>query len=75
MGKRNRTAAFPLQRVKKIMQADEDVGKVAQATPVVVCKWNAGVDVESRGLTSSLSFLSPSQIPGVVHAIDTRRHA
>lgn len=25
-------------RIKKIIQADEDVGKVAQATPVVVCE-------------------------------------
>lgn len=25
-------------RIKKIMQADEDVGKVAQATPLMVCE-------------------------------------
>jgi hypothetical protein len=24
-------------RIKKIMQKDEEVGKVAQATPVVIC--------------------------------------
>jgi hypothetical protein len=28
---------FPTARIKRIMQADEDVGKVAQVTPVVVC--------------------------------------
>ena len=28
---------FPVARIKRIMQADEDVGKVAQVTPVVVC--------------------------------------
>jgi len=28
---------FPVARIKKIMQADEDVGKVAQVTPVAVC--------------------------------------
>ena len=27
---------FPTARIKRIMQADEDVGKVAQVTPVVV---------------------------------------
>lgn len=27
---------FPAARIKKIMQLDEDIGKVAQATPVVV---------------------------------------
>lgn len=30
---------FPVARIKRIMQADEDVGKVAQVTPVVVCKF------------------------------------
>jgi hypothetical protein len=27
---------FPVARIKRIMQADEDVGKVAQATPTAV---------------------------------------
>ena len=27
---------FPTARIKRIMQADEDVGKVAQVTPVVM---------------------------------------
>ncbi|KAI9489104.1 hypothetical protein BDB00DRAFT_845196 [Zychaea mexicana] len=30
---------FPVARIKKIMQLDEDVGKVAQATPVLICKF------------------------------------
>ena len=29
---------FPVARIKRIMQADEDVGKVAQATPTAVAK-------------------------------------
>jgi len=29
---------FPTARIKRIMQADEDVGKVAQVTPIVVAK-------------------------------------
>lgn len=29
---------FPVARIKRIMQADEDVGKVSQVTPVAVCK-------------------------------------
>jgi hypothetical protein len=28
---------FPVARIKKIMQADEDVGKVSQVTPVAIC--------------------------------------
>jgi hypothetical protein len=30
---------FPVARIKRIMQADDDVGKVAQVTPVVVCTY------------------------------------
>ena len=29
---------FPVARIKRIMQADEDVGKVSQVTPTGVCK-------------------------------------
>lgn len=32
---------FPVARIKRIMQADEDVGKVAQVTPVAVCKFSS----------------------------------
>lgn len=32
---------FPVARIKRIMQADDDVGKVAQVTPVVVCKFSS----------------------------------
>lgn len=31
---------FPVARIKRIMQADEDVGKVAQVTPTAVCKYH-----------------------------------
>ncbi|KAJ4363385.1 hypothetical protein N0V83_009678 [Neocucurbitaria cava] len=31
---------FPVARIKRIMQADDDVGKVAQVTPVVVCEYH-----------------------------------
>lgn len=41
---------FPVARIKRIMQADEDVGKVAQVTPVIVCK--------SSSITSSSSHTS-----------------
>ncbi|KZV65630.1 histone-fold-containing protein [Peniophora sp. CONT] len=33
-----KSTKFPVARIKKIMQKDEDVGKVAQATPVVISK-------------------------------------
>ena len=34
----NVATKFPVARIKRIMQADEDVGKVAQATPTAVAK-------------------------------------
>lgn len=35
-GYRQLKTHFPSARVKKLMQSDEDIGKVAQATPMVV---------------------------------------
>jgi Histone-like transcription factor (CBF/NF-Y) and archaeal histone len=35
---------FPVARIKKIMQADEDVGKVAQVTPVAICTFPISLD-------------------------------
>ncbi|KAF9782417.1 histone-fold-containing protein, partial [Thelephora terrestris] len=37
MKNRNKQTKFPVARIKRIMQKDEEVGKVAQATPVVIC--------------------------------------
>ena len=44
---------FPVARIKRIMQADEDVGKVAQVTPVVVCKFI---------ISSFIPYLSPRRL-------------
>ncbi|PWN46050.1 histone-fold-containing protein, partial [Ceraceosorus guamensis] len=38
MGRKSNTTKFPVARIKKIMQSDEEVGKVAAATPVAVSK-------------------------------------
>ncbi|KAF9467650.1 histone-fold-containing protein [Collybia nuda] len=38
MKHKNKQTKFPVARIKKIMQKDEEVGKVAQATPVVISK-------------------------------------
>ena len=37
---------FPVARIKRIMQADEDVGKVAQVTPTAVCKQPFGAVIQ-----------------------------
>lgn len=41
---------FPVARIKRIMQSDEDVGKVAQVTPVVVCTFSFPFTMTSRDL-------------------------
>lgn len=41
---------FPVARIKRIMQADEDVGKVAQVTPIAVCKYTLCVSLRAYSL-------------------------
>ncbi|KAL7423497.1 hypothetical protein Q5752_001077 [Cryptotrichosporon argae] len=36
--RKSKTSRFPVARIKKIMQMDEDVGKLASATPVMISK-------------------------------------
>jgi Dr1-associated corepressor len=48
---------FPVARIKRIMQADEDVGKVAQATPTAVCEFCSSLlscdfSADRRGICS-----------------------
>lgn len=43
---------FPVARIKRIMQADEDVGKVAQVTPIAVCKYHSSLLTHLATLTS-----------------------
>ena len=40
---------FPVARIKRIMQADEDVGKVAQVTPTAVCELSPKLGHFERG--------------------------
>lgn len=40
---------FPVARIKRIMQADEDVGKVAQVTPTAVCEWTLRRSISRLG--------------------------
>lgn len=39
---------FPVARIKRIMQADEDVGKVAQVTPIAVCRYSPRFDIQTE---------------------------
>ncbi|KDQ57956.1 hypothetical protein JAAARDRAFT_129275 [Jaapia argillacea MUCL 33604] len=39
MKNKNKVTKFPVARIKRIMQKDEEVGKVAQATPIVICRF------------------------------------
>lgn len=38
MGKKKGSCAFPVARIKKMMQSDDDVGKIATSTPILVGK-------------------------------------
>lgn len=38
MGRRRGTSAFPVARIKKMMQSDDEVGKIATVTPMLVAK-------------------------------------
>jgi Dr1-associated corepressor len=40
---------FPVARIKRIMQADEDVGKVAQVTPIAVCMYYSSLFFLKQG--------------------------
>lgn len=58
---------FPVARIKRIMQADEDVGKVAQATPIAVCMY-----ILARLSPFQNTNLCHSQSFGALH--DLSRH-
>ncbi|GAB0497349.1 hypothetical protein MMPV_008681 [Pyropia vietnamensis] len=78
MGRRkSSTAAFPPSRIKKMMQADDDVGKVATATPVLVGKalemLLQDLLTQAAGVASSrrAKTLTPAHLKSTVHADDT----
>lgn len=70
--KKKYESRFPPARVKKIMQSDEQVGKVAHQVPIIVCEY-IGRDVfvlANLIFTLFPSIQNPSkcsQIIGVVH--------
>lgn len=52
---------FPVARIKRIMQADEDVGKVAQVTPIAVCMYPSNY----HSLTHSLPSFILTNLPDI----------
>lgn len=56
----NITVHFPVARIKRIMQADDDVGKVAQVTPVIVCTFRAFI-ITFTLLTEPMLIHVPAQ--------------
>lgn len=54
---------FPVARIKRIMQADEDVGKVAQVTPTAVCKFIPVFENETKtSVANELSLLQQKRL-------------
>ncbi|CRK92630.1 CLUMA_CG006164, isoform A [Clunio marinus] len=66
--KRKYNARFPAGRIKRIMQADEEVGKIAQAVPVIISRtlelFVESLLTKSSSITSSRNAktLSPSHL-------------
>lgn len=54
--KKKYNARFPPARIKKIMQADEEVGKVAAVVPVIICEYDLSL------ISSHLTSLSQQQL-------------
>ncbi|CDU24465.1 related to BUR6-subunit of a heterodimeric NC2 transcription regulator complex with Ncb2p [Sporisorium scitamineum] len=77
MVKRSAQCKFPVARIKKIMQADEDVGKVAQATPVLISKalelFMASIVQETVKETRSRGAkkMTPYHVKRTVHTNET----
>ncbi|SNX82296.1 related to BUR6 - subunit of a heterodimeric NC2 transcription regulator complex with Ncb2p [Melanopsichium pennsylvanicum] len=77
MVKRSAQCKFPVARIKKIMQADEDVGKVAQATPVLISKalelFMASIVEETVKETRSRGAkkMTPYHVKRTVHTNET----
>ena len=67
MGKRSGTSKFPVARIKKIMQSNEEVGKVAQATPVLICACRRGPPRARRSGTALTRAPTHSQGAGALH--------
>lgn len=57
----NITYHFPVARIKRIMQADDDVGKVAQVTPVVVCMFLLPIFFGFSSSLLHMGFLDPGE--------------
>ena len=48
-------------RIKKIMQKDEEVGKVAQATPIVICTSVSSLFLSHASQQTNKTFLQPKR--------------
>lgn len=77
MGRKRNLTKFPVARIKKIMQADEDVGKIATSTPVLVAKALECLmedvlrDSASLALGRHTKTISPQHLK---HIIDNQSH-
>ncbi|RDB21733.1 DNA polymerase epsilon subunit C [Hypsizygus marmoreus] len=74
MKNKNKQTKFPVARIKKIMQKDEEVGKVAQATPIVISKaleLFLGLIIEEAHKVTSERGAKKIEAYHLKHAVDT----
>lgn len=71
---KSKQTKFPVARIKKIMQKDEEVGKVAQATPIVISKaleLFLGLLVQESSKVTSARGSKKVEAYHLKHAVDT----
>ncbi|KAH9475170.1 NCT transcriptional regulatory complex subunit A [Psilocybe cubensis] len=74
MKNKNKQTKFPVARIKKIMQKDEEVGKVAQATPIVISKaleLFLGLIIEQSSKVTSERGSKKLEAYHLKHAVET----
>ncbi|KAF8197049.1 histone-fold-containing protein [Pholiota molesta] len=74
MKNKNKQTKFPVARIKKIMQKDEEVGKVAQATPIVISKaleLFLGLIIEQSAKVTTERGSKKVEVYHLKHAVET----
>ncbi|KAF9483662.1 histone-fold-containing protein [Pholiota conissans] len=74
MKNKNKQTKFPVARIKKIMQKDEEVGKVAQATPIVISKaleLFLGLIIEESAKVTTERGSKKVEVYHLKHAVET----
>ncbi|KZT20694.1 histone-fold-containing protein [Neolentinus lepideus HHB14362 ss-1] len=70
---KNKVTKFPVARIKRIMQKDEEVGKVAQATPIVICDLLTYLEIRTNMSPAKALELFLAMIVDEAHNVTAER--